>query len=89
MDMQSNRKSHWMGDVFPQKFAGKFLFGFVIIFIISWLVLQFWNPKFVQRKDNLGVRTGEVDLTMVILISIGVAFILNYVLCVSKTWMWF
>ena len=73
----------------PHHLVGKFLFWFVMIVLVSWIVLQFWAPTFVQRKDGNGNPTGEIDTTMVLITAIIVAIIISLILCFSKSWTYY
>lgn len=67
-----------MGD-YHHKHAGTFLFLLVLIFLITYLILSFYNPKWVQRKVH-GRADGrnDVALTMIYaaLITLGILIVL-------------
>lgn len=58
-----------------------FLFWFVAITLAVWLLLQFFKPEYVQRKDRNGNPTGEVDVGTVVIISLIVAVIVCLFVC--------
>ncbi len=49
---------------------------FIIIFIIVWLILVGSRPEFVQRKDDTGCPTGEVDQGLAVLWAVIIAIII-------------
>ena len=63
-----------------QEHSGSALFVFVIAFLITYLILTFYNPDFVQRKVH-GRRTGQNDQTVTMIwafiISVVVLFLLG------------
>ena len=60
--------------------SGTALFVFVIAFLITYLILTFYNPDFVQRKHH-GHASGENDVVTTMIaaffISIAILFILG------------
>lgn len=62
-------------------FKSSLLFWLVGITLIVWLYLQFYRPNFVQYKDEDGNPTGDVDVALVLGISLLVAFVLCLIFC--------
>lgn len=65
------------------------LFWFVVIVLVVWLLLQFFKPTIVQRKDENGEPNGQVDVGMVVLISFVVAVVICLLICLFNgcgTW---
>lgn len=60
--------------------AGAFaVFVFLLAFLIAWLILAFYNPKYVQRTVH-GHATGVTDYGKVLVWSLVIAFIVLFVL---------
>lgn len=59
--------------------SGTLLFLLVIVFLITYLILTFYNPKFVQRK-NCGHATGENDQAVTMLWALGISLAILFVL---------
>ena len=59
--------------------SGSLLFLVVIVFLITYLILTFYNPKWVQRKSH-GHATGENDQAVTMLWALGIALVVLVVL---------
>ena len=53
---------------------------FIIIAIIIWLILAGSRPEFVQRKDDTGCPTGEVDQGLAVLWAVIIAIVICIIL---------
>lgn len=70
----SNGCGNWVG----------YLFWFVIIAIIVWFLLFSLKPDFVQKKDENGNPTGEVDHGRVLLSAIIIALIICFIIWIFQ-----
>jgi hypothetical protein len=48
---------------------------FLVSAILAYVVLYSWNPEYLQKKDELGKRTGVSDPMMTLLASVVVGLI--------------
>ena len=55
-----------------QEHSGHALFVLVIVFLITYLILTFYNPEWVQRSYH-GKKTGENDQATTMLWSLAIA----------------
>ena len=62
-----------------QEHSGTALFVLVIVFLITYLILTFYNPEFVQRKVH-GKRTGANDQAVTFLWSLAIAVLILFLL---------
>jgi hypothetical protein len=58
------------------------LIGFIVAVIVIWIILYAFNPEFVQRKDQAGNPSGEVDHAMLLIYSIVIALIFGIIIAV-------
>ena len=59
--------------------GGSALFVLVIAFLITYLILTFYNPDFVQRKVH-GRRTGVNDQSVTMIWSLVIALVVLFIL---------
>ena len=60
-----------------EHYGGHALFWCVVIFLVVYLLLTFFNPEFVQRKDHKGNANGQNDQAVTMLYSLLIlAFII-------------
>lgn len=59
--------------------AGSGLFLLVIVFLITYLILTFYNPKFVQRKVH-GHSTCENDQALTMIWAFVIALVILFLL---------
>ena len=62
-----------------QHLSGTALFLLVIVFLITYLILTFYNPEWVQRSVN-GHRTGQNDQGITMLWALGITIVVLFVL---------
>ena len=62
-----------------QEHSGHALFVLVIVFLITYLILTFYNPEWVQRTQH-GKRTGENDVAVTMLYALGITLAILLVL---------
>ena len=58
---------------------GLFILLLVVVFLITYLMLTFYNPEFVQRKER-GHATGENDVAVTMLWAFGISLLILVVL---------
>ena len=63
------------GDGWGKGSWGTVLLWFIIVAVIVWFVLYSVKPTFVQKKDDAGETTGEVDNGKALLWSVIIALI--------------
>lgn len=59
--------------------SGALLFLLVVVFLITYLILTFYNPEFVQRKEH-GHATGANDQAVTMLWALGITIVILVVL---------
>ena len=62
-----------------QEHSGTALFVLVIVFLITYLILTFYNPEWVQRKVH-GKRTGENDQVVTMLYALAISVLILFLL---------
>jgi di/tricarboxylate transporter len=62
-----------------EKHGGLVLFPFVVVFLVVYLILTFYNPKWV-RKSIHGHRTHENDQAVTMLWSLAIAIVIFFLL---------
>lgn len=62
-----------------QEHSGYALFVLVIVFLITYLILSFYNPEFVQRKVH-GHATGQADTAVCMIWSLVIALVILFLL---------
>lgn len=62
-----------------QEHSGYALFVLVIVFLITYLILSFYNPEFVQRKVH-GHATGQTDTAVCMIWSLVIALVILFLL---------
>jgi len=60
-------------------YAGHCLFLVIVVFLLTFLILTFYNPKWVQRKD-CGCPTGENDPMVTVLWALGITLAILLIL---------
>lgn len=62
-----------------QEMSGSALFLLVVVFLMVYLMLTFYNPEFVQHKKH-GHATGENDVAVTMLWALGITIAILVVL---------
>lgn len=71
-------------DSHMKHYEGHFVFWAVVIFLATYLILTFYNPEFVQRKDNKDRATGVNDQAVTMIWAFGI--LLAIVLVLALLW---
>ena len=61
------------------KWNGSALFLFVIVFLFAYLILSFYNPRWVQRKVR-GHATGENDAAVTFIWALVISLVIIFLL---------
>jgi len=61
------------------KYSGVALFLLVVVFLFTYMVLTFYNPKFVRRTVN-GHKTCENDVAVTMLWALGITLLVLVIL---------
>ena len=64
------------------KMGGHGLFWGVIVFLVVYLLLTFFNPDFVQREDKHGDKNGENDQALTMLWGLVIVALIALILWV-------
>jgi hypothetical protein len=62
-----------------EKHGGLFLFPLVVVFLVVYLLLTFYNPTFVRRRIH-GHRTCENDQAVTMLWALAISLIIFFLL---------